>query len=183
MHDPVAANRYAQALFEIALQAGQDQAVEDELQALSEALKKSPQIEKTLLNPSFTLDQRKKALERLYAGSGAVSRVMTGFLSVLIEKGRFPLVHAIADAYKRIADTAQGESVAEVTSAAPLDAAFEARLVPALQKAIGTKIALKKSVDPSLVGGISVRVRNKVFDGSVRGQLERLKKELTQREA
>ena len=185
MKDTVVANRYAQALFEIARELEQDQAVEDELQALSEALKNASVLEKALLNPAFTIDNKKKIIKRLYSRqtSREVARLMTGFLSVLIEKSRFPLVHAIVESYKRIADVAQGESIAEVTSATPLQAAVEARLVPALERAIGTKITLNKKVDASLLGRLSVRVRNKVFDGSVRGQLDRLKKELTQKEA
>lgn len=185
MQDTVAAGRYAQALFDLAREMEEDQAVEDELDALSEALKKAPVLERMLMNPALTLDQKKRIFERLYGhqGSPEVTRLMSGFLAVLIEKSRFTLIHAVAESYKRIADAAQGESVAEVTSSVSLSAAEEARLVPTLERVIGTKILIKKTVDPALLGGLLVRVRNKIFDGSVRGQLDRLRKELTQKEA
>ena len=109
MQDTVAASRYAQALFEIARQMEQDQAVEDELQALSEALKNSPVLEKMMLNPSLTLDHKKKVVERLYArqSSKDVAKLMTGFLAVLMEKSRFPLIHAVGRA---AAQDAQGST-------------------------------------------------------------------------
>lgn len=182
MQEFIAANRYAQALFEIARGMGKDQAVEDELEAFSAALRSKPEIEKFLLNPSFTAADKKRLLDRLYAhdeGRSSVARVMADFYSILLEKGRFTLVHEIAVAYKRISDLAQGEGVAEVSTTTPLSATVETRLVAALERMTGEKIVLKKKTDPALVGGITVRLRNKFFDGSVAGHLERLKTELT----
>ncbi len=184
MKDLVAASRYAQAVFEIAYAAKEDQAVEDELQSFSQALKAAPELEAFLMNPSFSLAQKTASIAKIYPKAKSPSaKILASFLPTLLKKGRFPLIHEIADAYKRISDLAQGEAIADVTTAVPLAPAAEARLLPALEKAIGAKIVLRKKVDPALVGGITVRVRNKVFDGSVLGQLKRLKSELTQKQS
>lgn len=179
MNDRLAANRYAQAAFEIAHAERRDQEVEDELQSLSASLKANPALEKKLLSPNLSLDEKKAIVKALYAASPN-RKIMTGILSVIFEKGRFSLIHEVAEGFKRISDLSQGEGLAEIVTAVPLDPAKEKAMAQKLESIAGCKLVIQKSVDPSLIGGVTVKIRNKVFDGSVRGNLDRLKKELTQ---
>lgn len=178
MNDQLAANRYAQAAFEIAQAQKCDQEIEDELQSLSVALKANPALEKKLLSPSLAIGDKQKIAAGIYKSSPNRT-IMLGLLSVMFEKGRFLLIHDIAESYKRISDLAQGEGLAEITTAVALDPAKEKELAARLEKISSSKLVLKKTVDPSLLGGVIVKIRNKVFDGSVRGSLDRMKKELT----
>ena len=179
MKDLLAVNRYAQALFDIARLLHKDEEIEAELEAFSDALKRSPEIEKFLHNPRLRINEKKKFLQRIYQERRhEIYEVLLHFFMILFQKNRFNLVHEIAVSFKRIADEAQGQGVAEISTAAPLGKHQEERVVERLEKMAGYKIAVKKEIDPSLIGGLLVRVKNRVIDGSVKHQVDILRKEL-----
>jgi F-type H+-transporting ATPase subunit delta len=178
--DLLAAHRYAQALFEIARELHQDEQVEAELEAVSTALKNSPPIEKFLANPALKTDQKRKFLQRIYQERNhEIYEVLLNFFTILFEKNRFYLIHEIAVHFKRIADEAQGQGVAEIRSASALKPEAARQIANRLEKLAGYKIAVVHTVDPSLVGGVCVRVRNKVIDDSVKHKIQLMQKELT----
>ena len=180
--DLLAATRYAEALFEIARSLHEDEAIEAELESLSEALRQSPGILKFLESPRLGFDAKREFLVRIYQErSHPIYEVLLNFFMLLFKKDRFHLIHEISKEFRRIADEAQGQGVAVLKIAAPIDAASEARLVSRLEKIAGHKIEVKKEIDPSLVGGVFVRVKNKVMDGSVKNRIHILKKELLKR--
>lgn len=175
-------SRYAKALFELAREARLDAEIEAALLELSQALQDAPQTQRLLTDPRLSLAQKREIFSRVLAHASAqASALLLNFLSVLFEKNRFHLIHDVALSFKTIADEAQGESVAVVRSARTLDAADEASLLTMLEKYTGTKVAMKKEVDASVLGGVEVRIGNRVIDGTVRGNLERLKEELLKR--
>lgn len=182
MKDIQVAERYARALFELAHQLGKDAVIEEDLCAFSEAVRVSADVRRFLLNPYVKVDQKKRFLASVWLKEGdkQAAQVLTGFVSILIDKGRIALIHEVADAYKKIADASQGEGHAEVWTAAPLEGDAEERIRKQVERFSGCKITLKKHLDPSLMGGAVLKFRNKVFDGSVAGQLRRIKQELLQ---
>ncbi len=175
MKDWLAAERYARALFEIVAARGNDRDVEAELESFSASLKAEPEFGKFLNNPSFRVEQKRKLLETLYPKN----KTLLDFLTLLFEKNRFNLIHEIAVSFKKIADMAQGEGLAEIQSAVALDAQSEKAIVSRLEKISGQKLVIKKAVNPALVGGVVVRMQNKVLDGSVKFKIETLKREMT----
>ena len=178
--DLLAAQRYAQAMFEIARELHQDEAVEVELDSVAAALKSSPTLEKFLANPAVKTDDKRKFLQRIYQERNQpIDEILLNFFTVLLEKGRFYLIHEIAVYFKKIADEAQGQGTAEIRSASPLKSEAEKQIVNRLEKIAGYKISVKSVVDPSLVGGVLVKVRNKVIDDSVKSKIQQMKKELT----
>ena len=180
MKDLLAAKRYAQALFEIARVTYKDEEIEAELEAFSEALKKSADLEKFFGNPQFNLDQKRNFIEQIYQRKDRQTHeILLNFFAILFEKHRFYLIHEIAVEFKRIADEARGQGVAHIKTAVPLDAHLEAALVSRIEKLAGYKIMVRKEVDPLLIGGVVVRLESKIFDGSVRHQIDRMTKELT----
>lgn len=183
MLDRSAAKRYAHALFELAREQKIDAEVESVLGELSQALKGTLQAERLLMNPRMDLAEKRRMFSRIFAGAvGPAGELLLNFFSVLFEKNRFNLVHEVAAEYKIIADQAQGESIALVRTALALDPASEARLTAVLEKRTGTKVFLKKEVDPSVLGGVEVRIGNRVIDGTVRGGIARLRGELLKRQ-
>lgn len=176
--DLLVAERYAQALFEISRALGKDEEVEAQLENFSAALKSDPGLERLFGNPYLSLGQKRGFLAKLFAGPDQVSKLLLDFYTVLFEKGRFALVHEIAAVFKRIADEAQGQATIQIRSASPLSAAQEAAIVGRLESMAGYKIAVEKMVDPSLIGGVVVRLKNRVLDGSVRHRIDEMKKEL-----
>lgn len=179
MKDILAATRYAQALFDIVRLTHQDELVEAELESFSVALKKSPELEKFLNNPKLRTEEKRKFLLKLYQERKQdFYEILLNFYTILFEKNRFHLIHEICSNFKRIADEAQGQGVAEIRSATALNSTAEAKIVSRLEAIAGYKIMVKKEVDPTLLGGVVLRVRNHVFDGSIKNKLNNLKKEL-----
>ena len=177
--DLSAATRYAQALFEIARLTHQDELVEAELESFSKSLKDNQELQKFLLNPYFRVEQKRTFLQRLYQERRQdIYEQLLNFFTVLLEKNRFHMIHEIAVEFKRIADEAQGQGVAEIFSARPLDPKAEAAIVSRIEKIAGYKMTVKKEVSPQLLGGVTVRVKNKIIDGSLRYRLDIMKKEL-----
>ncbi len=136
--DLLAAHRYAQALFEIARDLREDEAIEAELESLSSALKSAPEIEKFLTNPRLKLEEKKLFLGRLYE-QRPVNTILLNFFLVLFEKNRFYLIHEVAIHFKRVADESQGQGVAEISTAVPLKADAQAAIVNRLEKIAGTR--------------------------------------------
>ncbi len=179
--DLLVAERYARALFEIARTLHRDEEIEAELENFSQALKKDPELEKVFENPSLKVEDKRKFLQRLYQERREeFYETLLDFFTVLLEKNRFTLIHEIAKSFKRIADEAQGQGTAEIHSAVPLSSGHEAILVKQLDRIAGYKITVKKEVNPGLIGGVTVKIKNKIIDGSVKFQINRLKKELTE---
>ena len=178
--DLLAAQRYAQALFEIARTLHRDEEIEAELDALSAGLKKSPEIEKFFANPSLKNEEKRVFLQRIYQERRQdYYELVLNFFTVLFEKNRFYLIHEIAVQFKRIADEAQGQGVAEIHSAVSLKPEAQNRIVQRLEKLAGYKITVKNLVDPALVGGVMVRIKNKVIDDTVKNKIFQIRKELT----
>lgn len=174
------ADRYAQALFEISRLTHEDAKIKAEIESFSTALKKSPEIEKFLMNPHLNLGQKRDFLGRIFQErQHPFYETLLNFFTILFKKNRFHLIHEIAVSFKRIADEAQGQGVAEIRTAKALDSRAEALIVSRLEKITGYRIAVKKELDPKLIGGVFVKVRNKVIDGSVKHKINSLKKELT----
>lgn len=180
MKDILAAERYARALFEVARIVHRDVEIQEDLHSFSAALKRSPQIMKFLESPRLGAGDKEKILGKIYGDHDHEARkILLNFFSVLMQKNRFYLIHEIDDNFKRITDAERGIGLAEIRSASPLDAESEKTIVSRLERLAGYKIEVKKELDPSLIGGVVVKIRNKVLDGSVKHQLGLLKKELT----
>ena len=175
-----AAERYAMALFQIARLTHSDEEVEAELEHFSSALKSDAALEKFFLNPQVKTAEKRKILLKIYQErKSEIYEQLLNFFTLLFEKNRFDLIHEIAVSFKRIADEAQGQGTAEITSARALDPRAEGAIVAQLEKLAGYKIRVNRSVDPSLVGGVVVKIKNKVLDGSIKHKIDNLKKELT----
>lgn len=175
----IAANRYAKALFEMARSLNKDQEIEDALEVFSKALTTAPHLEKTFCNPELRIETKIEWIGKVYHGkTGDTDALLRKFYSLLIQKGRFGLIHDIAREYKMISDRAQGESMALIQSAAPLTSEKISAIVSRLERFTGDKIIQTHEVRPELIGGVVVRIGNRVFDGSVKNKIDRLKKEL-----
>lgn len=154
----------------------------EELEALStEVFAKQPGIVDRLTT-SRASQAEKVALLRKVLG-GQVSSVVVRFLGVLCQHGRFDLFGSIVAQTRVLANQAAGIVPVVITSAVELPAEVEARVSQNLAAALGGKIELTKQVDPSLLGGLQVRVGDTVFDGSVQGKLERVRRTAFERAA
>ena len=170
----VYARRYAQAVFEIALERKESDKWQSDLRKIA-SLGEDTVFIAVLESSKFHLDDKTKLLsERL----GDINPVALNLACLLVTKGRFGMVGDIANEYQRLLDSYRGIEYAETITAIPLADADKQRLAERLSAITGKKVVLESEVDSSLIGGIVVRVGDKLIDGSIRSQLLALKGEL-----
>jgi F-type H+-transporting ATPase subunit delta len=180
VQDIQAARRYAQAIFDLAVAVHKDHEFEEALVSFSEGLKNAPQAEKLLCSPSISLAQKAEVLERIFhQRQDQVQVVLLKFFGILLSKSRFDLVHEIARLFKKIADAAQKEGIVEIRSACEVDSKAEQAILAKAQKIAGYRLRVKKELDPSILGGIILKINNKILDGSVIGRIRAFCKDLT----
>jgi F-type H+-transporting ATPase subunit delta len=171
--------RYARALLEIGEETGGTTKMLEELRRFHQAYAGSADLRMVLNNPSIEVEER-KALVKALARRQALGAVVTNFLQLLVDKDRSSALPAIFEAYQQLADARSGQVRAQVTSAARLTPAQEARIKTTLARITGQQVIVESLVDPSLIGGVVTRIDGKVYDGSLRTQLNSLRQRAAQ---
>jgi len=176
------ARRYARSLSDLAHEQGCLDTVADDLRGLAGVLNESPELRDALVNPSIPLSERSGVLAAVLAKT-TPHKIIGNFLSLLLDNNRLGALREILVAFEQYYDERIGRVRARVCSAAPLDkttlAALEKHLLGVTGKA---EIILETEVDPSLIGGIVTHVGDRVFDGSIRTQLNLLQNKLLSQE-
>jgi len=175
MKDKKLATRYARALLSALPDAAAQDAAGAFLTTLGEALSSQPHARAFLENPATPAAPKKDLLGRLAAEGGVSGRVVT-FLGVVVDHGRVSSLPSIASVFRTEREAAQGTVSGTLTTAAPVNAETASRIAAALSRLAGRKVNLTTGVDPALLGGAVARVGSMVYDGSVRTQLERLRR-------
>jgi F-type H+-transporting ATPase subunit delta len=171
------ARRYAKALFALAKDGAALQPTADELArvaAVAADATVGPVLRSPLLSP-----KRRHELALMLSRELRLSDLLGRFLQLLADHQRLGELPAIADRYQLLLDSEMGRVRITIQSASALDAAQEANVNAAFAQLTGKQIISRVIVDKELLGGILVEVEGKVYDGSVRTQLNRLAKELS----
>lgn len=164
---------YAQAIFAVAQAEGVLDTVEDELFRFARTVQNETALRDALTDANLPASQRSKMVSELLGAKASPHTVNA--IAFLVYQGRArDLVH-IAEAFVALAAQARQQVVAEVRVVAPLDEAQRASLKAALESATGKQITLKVLVDPAVVGGLTARVGDLVFDASVRQRLQHVR--------
>ena len=172
------ANRYAKALFDVALEEKADLAqIDRDLQAVAAMLKGSPDVQLNLSRGSVTDVQRQSLMEAISKAMSLTAPV-TKMLVLLAKSGKMNLVPELDAAYRERLMSYQNIVRADVTSAAPLSPEKTKALADSLSKVTGKTVELSVSVDPELLGGVVAQIGSTVYDGSVKTQLTKMRKEL-----
>jgi F-type H+-transporting ATPase subunit delta len=166
------ARRYAKAIVAVAQEQNALEQTGDELRLLR-ALAEDPQIEQGLANPLLSASAR-RSLARAVAEQLKLRPTMRDFLSLLADHRRLDQLVGIADQYQKIIDQMLGRVRATITSAASLSPEQSEAVAAALARQTGRTVLAEERVDPQLLGGVVVDIEGKVYDGSVRTQLEAL---------
>ncbi len=156
---------YARALLEMGAEAGTLDAVGVEMALWHQAIRGSPEFRAFLATPKIPPAGKMDVVRRAFAGS--LSEGFFGFIGVVLEKRRGLLFHEIAKIFRIGLDERMGRSSAVVRTALPLVDEVAARLRATLESKLGVNIVLDGKVDPSVIGGLWVRVGDKVLDGTV----------------
>jgi F-type H+-transporting ATPase subunit delta len=166
--------RYAAALFDLATEERAVAAVETDLVTFQALLDMSPDLKAMVKSPVISRDEQAKALAAVLAKAG-IGGTTANFLKLIARNGRLFAASDMIKAYKALAARARGEVGAEVTSAQPLDEAQIAELKATLKAAVGKDVQLSTRVDPSLLGGLVVKIGSRMIDSSLRTKLAGLR--------
>jgi F-type H+-transporting ATPase subunit delta len=169
-----APRRYAEAASQIALRDGTVDTWRTELDLAAATLGQA-ELGTTLANPAVPLDQRLKVADDVFAGLNPTVRSL---ILLLVRRNRIEQLPRVAAEFRRLDDARNNITHATVTSAAELADAEVRAITARLEQMTGGRIALETAVDPDLLGGVVVRVGDRLIDGSVRGRLERLRNQL-----
>jgi len=171
-----AASRYAEALLEVASEHGKLDEIEEDLQAVVEAFRDEG-AEKLFMNPRLDSEEKKKMIEVL---SGTVAHEVLNFLNVVIDHHREAELADILKEYTSKANKERGIVEAFVTTVAPLTDEEKVALKERFGQALNKTVQLKEKVDRNVVGGILIRIGDRVYDGTIAGKLSRFKQSLAQ---
>jgi F-type H+-transporting ATPase subunit delta len=169
---------YAGALADVALASARAETLRQEVRSFAELAAGSADLRNFLVSPAIPREAKQKLLEGLVTRMGA-SQELRNFLFVLVDHDRTALLAEIAREFEATLRERMGVAEASVTTARELTAQQKQKLAGTLETMTGKKIEARYAVDPTLVGGLVVRIGSTVYDGSVRAQLDRLGAQLT----
>lgn len=173
-----AVERYARALFDLAVEEHQVDQFSQELLEIRTILRNHPDLEKLLYHPQVQGSDKKEMMKRIF--DGQVAPLILNFILLLIDKGRIDLFHAMVENYQRLAREAKGILEVQVETAHELTPENRAQLAAKLKQLTGKEVEMIEKINQALIGGVRVRIGDKVIDGSIQRHLERMKETLAQ---
>jgi F-type H+-transporting ATPase subunit delta len=171
-----AAIRYAKAILEIAESKGVAQAVSEDMNSIASTINGNLELSTFIQNPTLKVEVKESALLEVFANTNGVTKSL---FHLLFENKRFEILEAIALEYNNLYDIMNGVEVAKVTTAIPMDAALEAKVLAKIATLSDKKITIENIVDTSIIGGFILRIGDKQYNASIANRLQVLKRELS----
>lgn len=172
----IVARRYARALFSLGKEQGDAELIAygKNLSGLVEALKESPQLDRIFRNPVFKAEEKKAVLDAILSKIEPKQMVIN-FCHLLADNNRLSFFAEIEAFYAQLLDEHQGVSRGEVVTAIKLDKDLKDKLKSSLEEKVSRQLVLEYAVDPSILGGLVLKVGDRVMDASLRAQLVAMK--------
>jgi F-type H+-transporting ATPase subunit delta len=170
--------RYAAALFRAAQKAGLIDAVESDLGLVSFLFENSPDMWDAIRSPVVSPEKKHQVLRDVFAGK--VQQITLDYLGLLVDKHREEVIAKTQGEYVDLANEARGLIEVDVTTAVDLDVDNETRLKGKLGQLTGKQVRLRRMVAPEIMGGVIVKIGDRVIDGSIRGRLAALRERLSE---
>jgi F-type H+-transporting ATPase subunit delta len=180
MTDRKLANRYAEALFRAARDAGAVDRVGEEFAQLERAIVSTPELHMLLSHPEISVERKMAVVQEVFGNSFLATVFL--FLRLLLKGQRLVLLSAIAEQYQELTNRWRGIVPGEVRTVIPLTDGQRTRLEAALNRLVSGRVVLKNRIDPEILGGVVVRLSDRIIDGSVRHRLARLRATLVHSE-
>ncbi|MEN6519580.1 MAG: ATP synthase F1 subunit delta [Armatimonadota bacterium] len=167
--------RYASALFASAQAENVVDLVESDLGLITYSFESIPSLEEAVVSPLIPAAKKREVITSIFKEK--IHEITLFYLYLLIDKRREEVIKSTEAEYIRLANEVRGIVTAQVTSAVELTKDEVIRLKEKLSAHTGKRVDIKADVDPSIIGGLIVRISDTVMDGSITGHLERLKEE------
>jgi F-type H+-transporting ATPase subunit delta len=168
------AGRYATALFELALEGNAVDQVQSDLKAFAALVASSPDLQRLVRSPVFGADEQAKALDAVL-DKASISGIAKNLLRVVTANRRLFAVDQIIRGFNAMVAAHKGEVTAQVTVAEPLNDARMNDIRNALRQVTGKDVKVDVTVDPSIIGGLKVKVGSRMVDASLRTKLNSIK--------
>lgn len=171
-------SRYARALVEVVLEQRIDADVaRQQLKSIAEAVRESDDLRRVWESPAISAEQKRSVLDAI-AGEIGAFKAVRNFIAVIVDHRRIAMLDDIVRQFEVELDAQLGFVEAKISSARELSADEKRGLEAQVERMTGKKVRSHYTSDPGLLGGVVVRVGSTIYDGSVRGQLEKMKQEL-----
>ena len=177
MSESAVAQRYARAIFELGIEEHQLESMTEQVTAFADAYGSSDELAVVLRNPSVPSDQRDAVLKEVAARLGIRGFALNAIL-LLAQRRRLSVLPELARQLVRLADEQTGVVRATVTSAVPLAAEYLSDLEKALAQMTKRRVVVEHRQDSTLVGGLVTRIGDNTIDGSIKGRLADLERQL-----
>lgn len=176
MSNSEVAKRYALALFELAQQNGQVESIQADLVELGKVYSTNIELEQLLSNPRLSMAKKKELLLTLFNG---IHPLIQNTLFVMLEKNRLTETVSLVDAFIEFANETAGVADAKVFSTRSLTEEEKNNISTAFAGKVGrNSLRIENIIDPTLIGGFRLQIGNRIYDGSLSGKLEQLKRNL-----
>ena len=171
-----AAIRYAKAILETAVSSGKANQVNEDMKSIIAAVDSSADLKEFLASPIITSEVKMSALSEVFSSVQAETKSL---FRLLQENKRFEIVAAIASQFNAQFDEMNGVEIANVTTAFPITAELEVKILEKAATISTKKITIQNTVDPSIIGGFILRIGDKQYNASVSNRLQELKREFS----
>ena len=178
MQNVSVARRYARALLELANESGTSEKVHAALSTLAGAIESSPELQSVFVDPSHSRATRALVMDQLLAATGSKDLALVNTLKLLNDRDRLGYLPAISRLFGEMADERAGRVRGQVTSAAELSKEALKKLEKSLETITQRHVVLDARVDKDVLGGASAQVGSLLFDGTLRNQLDTLRRDL-----
>lgn len=166
---------YAEALFEVAREKGKLEAIHEQLGEFADAVSESRDLQVFLFSPYFSSTEKREGIARAVSGA---EPELVNFLELLAEKHRMPVVFRIRSRVDELWAKENRQLEVRLTTAVELDPQVVERVGAEIERQTDRRIELEAEVDEEMIGGLVLRVGNMVVDASLRGRLEKLRREV-----
>ena len=175
-HAPIA-DRYARAIFELGVETGQLAPITEQVRRFAQVYAGNAELRAVLDNPIIEQDKRDAVLADVSARLGLMGNALN-LIKLLASRKKLRVISEIARRLDSFSDEKAGVVRATVTSAGPMPDTFYQKLVAELEAATARKIVLERREDPSLIAGFVTRIGDNTIDGSLRGRLTEIERQL-----
>lgn len=176
MNQNRAAIRYAKATLDFAIEKKAADVVEKDMRTISATISESNDLKKLLDSPVVKSEVKKNALLEIFKDSSEITK---GLIETLIGNKRVAMLQEVAFKYIILHEKLKGEDVAYVTTAVPLTADLEKKVLAEVSKITGNKVTIENKIDENIIGGFVLRVGDLQYDASIANKLNSLKREFT----
>ncbi len=168
--------RYAEALYEVALELDKLEEFKEEIKAISQVLENEPKLKTIFEHPKLSKNEKKDIVDSIF--KGRVSQEVLNLCYILVDKGRETHLADVSEEYIKLSNEKQGIVEAVAITAVHMNDEEMKKLEDKLSKNLGKKVLLSNVIDSTVIGGVLVKIGDKIIDASIKGRFEDLYKDM-----